>query len=332
MPGMRVLRTPDDRFAGLPDYPFEPHYIDVAAEGLPPIRMHYVDEGPADGPVVLLLHGQPTWSFLYRHVIAILARAGLRVIAPDNVGFGRSDKPAEPTDYTFARHVDWMHALVTALDLREATLVAQDWGGPIGLSVLAREPNRFAGVVATNTILHTCDPALAGRLAWPHHGVDADRMLVTETLLDYIAFYRRAPDIVASMFLNAVAGPLSAEILAGYDAPFPDPSYKAGLRQLTALIPLTRNDPGAVIGQATMAALAEWEKPFLTAYSDADPATRGWESVFAEHVPGAAGQPHVTINDAGHFVPEQQGERLAGVIAAFVASQRTGTAQVLEDQ
>ena len=294
--------------------------------------MHYIDEGPADGPTVLLIHGQPTWSFMYRQVIARLAGAGLRVIAPDTVGFGRSDKPVEFTDYTFARHVDWMHSFVAGLDLRHTTLVVHDWGGPIGLSVLAREPGRFAAVVATNTILHTCDPALAGKLAWPHHGVDADRMLITETLLDYITYYRRAPDIVPSMFLGAVAGPLSPEVLAGYDAPFPDPSYKAGLRQMIALIPLTRNDPGAVIGRATMAALAAWKKPFLTAYSDNDPATRGWETVFAEHVPGAAGQSHTTITGAAHFVPEQRGDRLAAIITEFVGSQRTGTAQMLEDQ
>lgn len=329
---MQVLRTPDERFDNLPDYPFEPNYVEVHTAGLPPLRMHYVDAGPAAGPVVMLLHGQPTWSFMYRRVIAVLAGAGLRVIAPDNIGFGRSDKPAEPTDYTFARHVGWMHALVSGLDLREVTLVVQDWGGPIGLSVLAREQHRFAAVVATNTILHTCDPALAGKLVWPHHGVDGDRMLVTEALLDYIAFYRRSPDIVPSMFLAAVAGPLSAEVLAGYDAPFPDRSYKAGLRQLTALIPITRNDPGAAIGRATMAALAQWDKPFLTAYSDGDPATRGWETVFSEHVPGAAGQPHTTITGAGHFSPEQQSERLAVIIAQFVGSQRAGAAQVLEDQ
>lgn len=327
-----MLRTPDERFAGLPDYRFAPHYIDVTADGLPPVRMHYVDEGPADGPVVLLMHGQPTWSFLYRRVIAKLAGAGLRVIAPDNIGFGRSDKPAEATDYTLARHIGWMHSAVRSLNLSGITLVVQDWGGPIGLSVLAREPDRFAAVVATNTILHTCDPALAGRLTWPHHGVGTDQMLITEAILDYIAFYRRAPDIVPSMFLDAVAGPLSREILAGYDAPFPDPSYKAGLRQLTALIPLTRNDPGAAIGRATMAALAEWEKPFLTAHSDDDPATRGWETVFAEHVPGATGQRHTTITGAGHFVPEQQGDRLADIIIEFVASQRTGSPQMLEDQ
>lgn len=316
---MQVLRTPDDRFEGLPDYPFEPNYLDVQARGLPPLRMHYVDAGPADAPVVLLLHGQPSWSFLYRHVISALAAAGLRVVAPDNIGFGRSDKPDDPTAYTFSRHVSWVRALVTGLDLTDVTLVVQDWGGPIGLSVLAREPERFARVLATNTILHTCDPALAGKLGWAHHGVGADRMLLQETLLDYIALYARTPDIAPSMFIDAVAGPLSSDVLAGYDAPFPDPSYKAGLRQLTALIPLTRNDPGAAIGRATMAALAQWEKPFLTAYSDGDPATQGWEQVFREHVPGARGQHHTTIAGAGHFVQEQQGAELARIVAEFVA-------------
>lgn len=316
---MQVLRTPDERFANLPDYPFEPNYLDVEARGLPALRMHYVDAGPADGPVVLLMHGQPTWSFLYRHVIAALADAGLRVIAPDNIGFGRSDKPDDPTAYTFARHVAWARALVTGLNLTAVTLVVQDWGGPIGLSVLAREPDRFARVLATNTILHTCDPTLAGTLGWAHHGVDDDRMLLQETLLDYIAFYARTPDITASMFVDAVAGPLSADVLAGYDAPFPDSRYQAGLRQLTALIPLTRNDPGAAIGRATMAVLAEWEKPFLTAYSDNDPATRGWERVFADQVPGARGRTHPTIAGAGHFVQEQQGAELARIITDFVA-------------
>jgi len=306
---MRVLRTPDERFADLSGYPFEPRYRDVETAGLPPLRMHYVDAGPTDGPVVVLLHGQPTWSYLYRHVIAALSDAGLRVIAPDNIGFGRSDKLTDPTDYTFARHIDWIHGLIEALDLDAITLVVQDWGGPIGLSVLAREPDRFARVMATNTILHTCEPALAGKLAWAHHGIEDGRMLLQETLLDYVSFYQRAPDITPSVFLDAVAGPLNSAVLAGYDAPFPDRTYKAGLRQLTALIPLTRNDPGARIGAATMAALRQWEKPFLTAYSDDDPATRGWDSVFQERVPGARGQNHTTITGAGHFVQEQQGRR-----------------------
>jgi haloalkane dehalogenase len=313
-----ILRTPDAAFEALPGYPFPPNYVEVETKGIPPLRMHYVDTGPADGPVVVLAHGQPTWSYLYRHVIRDLASAGLRVIAPDNIGYGRSDKLTEPTDYTFKRHVDWLHGLVSTLDLHDVTLVAQDWGGPLGLSVLARDPDRFARVVATNTILHTCDPALEGHLAWAHHGVGDGRMMLQESLLDYVRFYQRSPDIVPSFFLDAVAGPLPTDVLAAYDAPFPDRSYTSGLRQMIALIPLTRNDPGAVIGRATMAVLEQWHKPFLTAYSDGDPATRGWDRVFQRRVPGARGQDHVTIAGAGHFVQEQRGEELAGIVTKFV--------------
>ena len=317
---MGVLRTPDERFAGLPGYPFEPHYVQVETEGIAPVRMHYVDAGPADGSVVLLVHGQPTWSFLYRKVIGVLTDAGLRAIAPDHIGFGRSDKLTERTDYTFARHIDWLHSLVTGLDLRDVTLVVQDWGGPIGLSALARDPDRFARVLATNTRLDTGDPGLTGKLTWALHGVGDSRVVVEEQLLDYVLYYQRARDIIPSFFLNAVSGPLPADVLAAYDAPFPDRSYKAGLRQLTALVPLTRNDPGAAIGRTTMAALEQWQRPFLTAYSDSDPATRGWDTVFQEQVPGAVGQLHTTIAGAGHFVQEQQGEQLGAVIAGFVGT------------
>jgi haloalkane dehalogenase len=253
-------------------------------------------------------------------VIHVLTDAGLRVIAPDHIGFGRSDKLTERTDYTFARHIDWLHSLITGLDLQQTTLVVQDWGGPIGLSVLAREPDRFARVVATNTILHTYDPALAGALAWAHHGVGDGRVMLQEALLDYVAFYARSPDIVASFFLNAVAGPLPADVLAAYDAPFSDKSFKAGLRQLTALVPLTRNDPGAAIGRDTMAALERWQRPFLTAYSDGDTATRGWDKVFQERIPGARGQNHTTVAGAGHFVQEQKGQELGHIITEFVAA------------
>src|SRR4051794_2563628 len=190
-----VLRTPDERFAELPGYSFEPHYLDVSAEGLDPVRMHYLDEGPADGPVALLLHGQPTWSYLYRTVVPVLVAAGVRVIAPDNIGFGRSDKPVRRTDYTFARHIAWTHSLVTGLDLRDITLVAQDWGGPIGFSVLAAEPDRFARVVAANTILHTADPGLAGRLSWAVHGEGDSRVVVEQALLDYLLYTQRAPEL-----------------------------------------------------------------------------------------------------------------------------------------
>ena len=321
---MAVLRTPDVRFRDLPSYPFEPQYAEVVAPGIEPLRMHYVaarpaDTGTRDAPVVLLLHGQPTWSYLYRHVIAELAAAGLRAIAPDHIGYGRSDKLTDPTDYTLRRHVAWIESFVTALDLDHVTLVVQDWGGPIGLSVLGRIPDRFDRIVATNTILHTCDPSLAGRLEWAAHGIDGGRVVLQEALVDYLLHYQRAPQIVPSMYVDAVSGPLSAAVKAAYDAPFPDPSYTAGLRQMTALLPLTRNDPGAAIGRSTMAALAEWRKPFLTAYSDGDPAARGWETVFRETVPGAAGQPHVTIDGAGHFLQETHGRQLGQVIASYVA-------------
>ncbi|WP_193610445.1 haloalkane dehalogenase [Nocardioides lijunqiniae] len=316
-----VLRTPDEHFADLAGYPFAPHYLDVAADGVDPVRMHYLDEGPRDGPVALLLHGQPTWSYLYRTVLPVLVERGIRVIAPDNIGFGRSDKPAVATDYTFARHIAWMRGLVTGLDLRDVTLVAQDWGGPIGLSVLAAEPDRFARVVAANTILHTADPALAGRLTWAVHGTGESRVVLEEGLVDYLLYTQRAPVLRPSDFLGtATATLLSAATLAAYDAPFPEPRYTAGLRQMIALLPLTRNDVGARIGRRTMCALEEFERPFVTCYSDGDPATRGWDAVFQERVPGARGRAHVTIEGAGHFLQEDAGERLGRVVADVIAT------------
>ncbi len=320
-PHAEVLRTPDECFADLPGFPFAPHYLDVGTDGLPPVRMHYLDEGPADGPVALLLHGQPTWSYLYRSVIPVLVERGIRVVAPDNIGFGRSDKPVRATDYTFARHIDWTRGLVAGLDLTDVTLVAQDWGGPIGLSVLAGEPERFAAVVATNTILHTADPALADRLTWAVHGIGESRVVLEEGLVDYLLYTQRAPELQASLFVGAATmQPLPDEVLAAYDAPFPAPEYTAGLRQMIALLPLTRNDVGARIGRRTMRALEQFERPFVTAYSDGDPATRGWESVFAERVPGARGRDHVTIAGAGHFVQEDAGAELGRVVAGVMAS------------
>ncbi len=316
-----VLRTPDDRFADLPGYGFEPHYRDVEADGLGPVRMHYLDEGPADGPVALLLHGQPTWSYLYRTVVPVLVAEGIRVIAPDNIGFGRSDKPARPTDYTFARHIEWTRGLVSGLDLREVTLVAQDWGGPIGFSVLAAETDRFARVVAANTILHTADPGLADKLTWANHGLGESRVVLEEAFVDYLLYTQRAPELRASDFVGAATtSTLSPEVLAAYDAPFPDASLTAGLRQMTALLPLTRNDVGARIGRRTMRALEEFDRPFVTAYSDGDPATHGWESVFQERVPGARGREHVTIPGAGHFLQEDAGEELGRVVANVIAT------------
>jgi len=315
-----VVRAPDERFSDLAGFPFEPHYLTVQAGGTPPVRMHYVEAGPPDGEVVVLLHGQPTWSYLYRTVIPVLAAAGLRVIAPDHIGFGRSDKLTDRTAYTLSRYVEWMVSFITTLDLTGITLVAQDWGGPIGLSALAAAPDRFARVVATNTVLHTAAPELADRLVWANHGEGDTRVVHEEALIDYLLYCYRAPDLVASLFVEVAAGPLGPGVAAAYDAPFPDDSHKAGLRQLTGLLPLTRNDPGAAMGRATMAALARFDRPFLTAYSDGDRATAGWDAVFQDHVPGAAGQAHTRIAGAGHFLQEQRGDELGRVVADFIAS------------
>jgi haloalkane dehalogenase len=315
---MGVVRTPDERFVGLPGYSFEPRYADVTATGVEPVRMHFVDSGPADGSPVVLLHGQPTWSYLYRKMIPVLNDSGLRTIAPDNIGFGRSDKLTERTDYTFQRHVEWMTSFFNAVDLKDATLVVQDWGGPIGLSALAAVPDRFSRIVATNTVLHTSDPDLSEALTWANYALGDGRVVLEEALVDYVLFCQRTPDLVPSMFVDASAGPLPDDVKAAYDAPFPDATYEAGLRQMTSLIPLTRKDPGASIGRRTWHALRSWEKPLLTAFSDADPATGGWAAVLQARVPGARGRTHPIIVGAGHFIQEQQGEQLAATIVDFI--------------
>jgi len=317
------LCTPDDRFEGLPGYDFEPHFVEVAAGRGDPLRMHYVDAGPRGAAPVLLLHGQPTWSYLYRRVIADLAGAGHRVVAPDHIGFGRSDKPADRTAYTYERHVRWVAAFVEALDLVDLTMVVQDWGGPIGLAVATRDPGRVARVVATNTALHTADAALAGRTDWAVHAVGGGRVVLQEALVDYVAATQRAPRLEASVFIRlATQRQVPPDVLRAYDAPFPDERYQAGMRQFPSLIPLTTSDPGAAIGRSTTEALSRWDRPFLTAFSDGDPPTRGWDRVLQDLVPGAAGQPHTTIAGAGHYVQEDRGPDLARVIDAFIAATR----------
>jgi haloalkane dehalogenase len=315
-----VLRTPDTRFDDLPGYPFEPHYVEVPNPDGGALRMHYVDAGPAEAPAVLLLHGEPAWSYLYRKVIPVLVDAGLRAIAPDHIGFGRSDKLAAPTDYSYARHIDWISAFVSALDLRDATLFGQDWGGAIGLSAVARAPERFARLVLGNTMLHTLEPELAGRITWAAHS-DETTSTVAEGLLNWVTLSQRMPVLQPSMFVHgSTLSDLSADVAAAYDAPFPDASYLAGVRQFPILIPLTRSDPGARINRATWRALEAFEGPVLTAFSDSDPATAGWDAIFQERIPGAAGQPHCTLEGAGHFLQEDRGEELGRVIADFVAS------------
>lgn len=300
---MQVLRTPDDRFNDLPDFPFAPHYVEIpAGDGSDaPLRVHAVDEGPRDAPVVLLLHGEPSWSFLYRTMIPVLTGAGLRAVAPDLVGFGRSDKPTERSDYTYPRHVDWMWATVEGLDLHDITLVCQDWGGLIGLRLVAEHPDRFARVVAANTFLPTGDrPAGDAFLAWQR-------------------FSQEVEDFTVGRIVNGgCTTDLSADVIAAYDAPFPDDAYKAGARQFPMLVPTSPDDAAAVPNRRAWEALRAFTRPFLCAFSDGDPITRGADHALRAEIPGCAGQPHTTIEGGGHFLQEERGPQLAAVVVDFV--------------
>jgi haloalkane dehalogenase len=314
---MDVVRTPDECFTGLPGYPFEPHYATVGSG----LRMHYLDEGPSSGPPVLLLHGQPTWSYLYRTVIPVLVAGGCRAIAPDLIGFGRSDKPALRTDYTVSGHTHWLLEFLEAIGLTEATLVVQDWGGPIGLGALARAPERFGGVVAANTVLHTADPSLAGALGWACHTTGDGLVGVEPALLDYQRMTQEIPDFHPSLFVQgATQGEVPQDVLDAYDAPFPDERSCAGARQFPVLMGLTPGSACARQNRRTLAALESFRRPFLTAFSDGDPATQGWDAVLRDAVPGAAGQAHRVIAGAGHFLQEDRGPELGRTIVDFLAA------------
>jgi haloalkane dehalogenase len=297
---MDLLRTPDDRFHDLPGWTYAPHYVDL--EG---VRVHYVDEGPRAGAPVLLMHGEPSWSFLYRKMIPGLVAAGHRVVAPDLVGFGRSDKPARREDYTYARHVAWMAGVLGALDLRDVTLFCQDWGGLVGLRLVAEHPERFARVVAANTGLPTGDEK------------------VSEAFLAWQAFSQKTEVLpVGRIIQTGCARSVAPEVVAAYEAPFPDETYKAGARQFPLLVPTRPDDPASEANRAAWRALEQFEKPFLTAFSDSDPVTKGAERPMHKRIPGAAGQPHVTIERAGHFLQEDTGEELGRLVAQFI--ERTG--------
>jgi haloalkane dehalogenase len=304
---MDVLRTPDSRFTDLPGYSFTPHYTEVASgDGGAALRIHHVDVGPESAAPVLLMHGEPSWSYLYRTMIPVLVHAGSRCIAPDLVGFGRSDKPAARDDYTYQRHVDWMSAWLEANDLRRITLVGQDWGGLIGLRLATAFPERFDRIVTANTFLPTGDrdpgPAF---LAWRKFSQEVDDFHV------------------GSIVNGGTSTDLAAEVVAAYDAPFPDDSYKAGARQFPTLVPARPDDPASEPNRKAWEVLHAWTKPFLTAFSDSDPVTAGSDRFFQRSVPGAAGQPHTTIVGGGHFLQEDHGEELAAVVAAFVATTPT---------
>lgn len=294
---MEILRTPDERFAHLSDYPFAPHYIEC--DGL---RIHFVDEGSSDAEPVLLLHGEPSWSYLYRKMIPLLTAAGYRAIAPDLVGFGRSDKPARREDYTYQRHVDWMHELLNALDLRHITLMCQDWGGLIGLRLAAEQEERFSRIVASNTFLPTGDiPPGKAFLRWQRASQEIPVFLASETVK------------------RGCVNPLTSEEISAYDAPFPDERYKAGARQFPLLVPTSPDDPAAEPNRRAWEVLKRWTKPFLTAFGDSDPITRGGDIFLQATIPGAAGQAHRTLEQAGHFIQEDKGEALAQIIIDFMS-------------
>lgn len=292
---MQLLRTPDDRFTDLPDFDYTPRYVEI--DGL---RVHYVDAGDPEGPPVLLMHGEPTWSFLYRKMIPVFAEAGCRVLAPDLVGFGRSDKPAAVSDYSYQRHVDWMQDWLRRIDPDDVTLVCQDWGSLIGLRLVAAEPDRFARVVVANGFLPTGD-----------EGVPAVFKL-------WRAFAVHSPVFpVGGIMRLGCRRRLTEDAVRAYKAPFPDKRYLAGARAFPALVPTRPDDPASEANREAWRLLERWHKPFHTAFSDGDPITRGADRRLRRRIPGAEHSEHTTIRGAGHFLQEDKGEELA----AFVVQQ-----------
>jgi len=303
-----VLRTPDERFENLPGFDFEPHYVEING-----YRVHYLDEGPVDGEVILMLHGEPTWSYLYRKMIPVLTKAGLRCIVPDLIGFGRSDKPASMDVHTYKFHVDAITELVKALDLREATFFGQDWGSLIGLRVVAENEERFARVVISNAGLPV--GAAAGPEALPEGSAFIRWKRMNQAMID-------RGDIPTGIMVSRNVGDPS--IAAAYDAPFPEPSYKAGPLIMPQRVPVFADDPANDANRKAWEVFRRWEKPFLTAFGDSDPVTGGGDRVFQEQVPGAKDQPHRVVKGAGHFIQESHGEELAQIINEFISATQSG--------
>lgn len=294
---MKVLNTPEKHFENLPDYPFTPNYQEVAKD----LQMHYVDEGDKNATPILLFHGEPSWSFLYRKMIPIFVNAGYRVIAPDLIGFGKSSKPTEQSDYTYALHIQWTLALIQHLDLQNVTFFGQDWGGLIGLRLVAAEPDRYSRIVVANTGMPTGD----------HQMPDA--------FLQWQKFSQTVENFPFEKILqNSTVTKLSPEVLKAYKAPFPDNSYAAGAKIFPSLVPTTPKDPETENNRQAWQVLMKWEKPLLTLFSDSDPITAGGEKVFHKLVPGAQGQPHQTIVGGGHFLQEDKGEEIANIMVDWM--------------
>lgn len=292
---MKILRTPDSAFENLEDYSFSENYCTVG-NGL---RMHYLDEGNPKHPLVLLLHGEPSWSYLYRKMIPILVNSGLRVIAPDLIGFGKSDKPAEQKDYTYAKHINWVQDLLDHLDLKDINMFIQDWGGLIGLRLLSANPDNFKSVVAGNTMLPT------GSVTPPQAFLDWQKFAATSPIFD-----------VATVIQKATTTVLSDEVMKAYNAPFPEDEYKAGARVFPALVPTSEKDPESNNNKDAWKILIQWNKPFLNVFSDQDPITKGGDQVFQKLIPGTNGMNHKTI-PGGHFLQEDSGPMIAKLMVDF---------------
>jgi haloalkane dehalogenase len=293
---MKLLSTPEERFENLPDFTFDPHFIKVDG-----INIHYLDEGNKQAEVVLLMHGEPSWCFLYRHMIPILVKAGYRILAPDLVGFGRSDKPTEQNDHTYLKHVEWMTKWLQLLDLQNITLFCQDWGSLIGLRLAIENQDRFNRIVLSNG------------------GLPTGEQRMSDAFSNWREFSRTATKFyVGRIVQGATITKLPRNVIKAYDAPFPDDDFKAGARIMPSLVPISKDDPEHVTNKKAIEQFGKWEKPFLTAFSDGDPITRGGDKFWQENVPGAQGQKHTTIRNAGHFVQEDKGPELAEVIIEFI--------------
>ncbi|MGB0922241.1 MAG: haloalkane dehalogenase [Alphaproteobacteria bacterium] len=296
---MKVLRTPDDCFSDLPGYNFEPHYITIQDEDGTDLRFHYIDEGPHDAEPIVMIHGNPSWSYLHRKMIPGLLETGRRVISVDLIGLGRSDKPAHKDDYTLARHIDWLTKWMLGLDLTNITLFCQDWGGSIGLHLVANHPDRFDRVVAANTGLPLGEggnPALDGWLA----------MMAEATAFPW------------EVFTGAMANNMADDVVAAYRAPFPSAEYEQGIAKFPVLIAIYEDNEGTPLNRAAWEKLKHFDKPFLTLWGDKDPISAGWNKAAQKHIAGCAGQAHASHPDAGHFIQEEAPDFLVERISKFL--------------
>ncbi len=292
---MKIVTTPEDRFDNLPGYDFQANYVEVA-DGL---KMHYVDEGDKAHPTVLLLHGEPSWAYLYRKMIPVLTANGFRAVAPDLIGFGRSDKPVDRESYSYQTHMDWLTAFIEKLDLTDMVLFCQDWGGLLGLRLITEMDDRFAMVVASNTGLPT------GNIAMP------------ESFMKWREFSQKSPDFnIGKVIDMGTVRELSEEVIAAYNAPYPSEEYKAGARMFPTLVPVEADNPEALNNRKAWEKLSQWKKPFVTIFGEGDNIMKGAEQIFQKMIPGTRGQKHAMLN-AGHFIQEEVGEELAQLVVQF---------------